>query len=301
MKKAFGRAALVLFLLFFCVLQPAKALAADDHPVLLVDEADLVASWEEEMVLAALERVSARYGVDVAVLTVNTMNGESAMDFADSALWLRGYGQGEDRNAILLVIDMETRSYYESTHGAKALYAFTDYGLESYLEPAFLGALSRGDYAGAFTKYAEACDYLMGLAEQGQPYDIWIPDPQPSLSELITAGDWKEVWAVFKDQIATTGFFSAVIGFIAALIRTGSMKKQLKSVEPNNNASDYVRDGSFYLTEDEDAFLYRTVTKTRRPQYDERTGGSSGGHYGGSSTHSGSSGGGSFGGHGGHF
>jgi len=65
---------------------------------------------------------------------------------------------------------------------------------------------------------------------------------------------------------------SLVAGIAVALIVTGIMRRKLKSVRPQRNAANYVRKGSMVLTEHRDTFLYRTVTKTPRPNTDDRRG-----------------------------
>ena len=75
-----------------------------------------------------------------------------------------------------------------------------------------------------------------------------------------------------------------VIGLLTALIVTGVMKSQLKSVAPQRDATSYVRQGSMKLTNQRDLYLYRDVHRTERPKA------SSSGDSGGSSTHTSSSG-----------
>lgn len=62
------------------------------------------------------------------------------------------------------------------------------------------------------------------------------------------------------------------------------MKSRLKSVAPQRDATDYIRQGSMKLTNQRDLYLYREVHRTERPK--ETDSGSSGG----SSTHTSSSG-----------
>jgi|GEM_PF-2804278 hypothetical protein len=56
------------------------------------------------------------------------------------------------------------------------------------------------------------------------------------------------------------------IGLIIALIVVMTMKAKLKSVKNRNEASDYVREGSFHLTSSSDVYLYRTVRRVAKPK-----------------------------------
>ena len=80
---------------------------------------------------------------------------------------------------------------------------------------------------------------------------------------------------------------------IIASIIVGGMKRKLKTVQPQNSANSYLKEGSLDLTESSDLFLYNTVTRTEIPKDDDSSSGESSTHTSSSgSTHGG--GGGSF-------
>ena len=56
------------------------------------------------------------------------------------------------------------------------------------------------------------------------------------------------------------------IGFLIALIITGIMRGQLKSVRHQSGASDYVKAGSLNITNRQDLFLYREIRKVEKPR-----------------------------------
>ena len=58
------------------------------------------------------------------------------------------------------------------------------------------------------------------------------------------------------------------IGFLIALIVTGIMRGQLKSVRAQSGASDYVKEGSLNITHRQDLFLYREIRKVEKPRND---------------------------------
>ena len=57
-----------------------------------------------------------------------------------------------------------------------------------------------------------------------------------------------------------------VIGLLIALLVVCVLKGQLKTVRWEDQAANYVVDGSFELTESTDLYLYRRVTRTARPK-----------------------------------
>ena len=56
------------------------------------------------------------------------------------------------------------------------------------------------------------------------------------------------------------------IGLVIALIATGIMKGQLKSVRSQSAAADYVKSGSLQVTEAHDLFLYRNIVRHPKPK-----------------------------------
>ena len=149
--------------------------------------------------------------------------------------------------------------------------AFTDAGIE-YLSEQFLDDLGDGNYAAAFTTYAEKCDEFITQAKTGEPFDNGNLPKEPY--DFL-------VWILI----------SAVVGVVAAFIITRVMKGKLKTVRFQPAASNYVKQGSLNLTNSQDIFLYTHVDRRPRPKENSS---------GGSSTHSSSSGS-THGGGGGHF
>lgn len=253
MKKQFG----ILLLSVLMIIGMTVSAAAAALPR-LVDDADLLADYEETAILSMLDEISERQDMDIVIVTANTLHGKSPMAYADDFFDYNGYGMGYSYDGVLLLVSMEDRDVYISTSGY-GITAFTDAGIEWILD-AIINDLSSGFYADAFETFAEECDYYISQAKNGQPID--------------TEGYYESSDPGFRFLVA------AVIGLIAALIVTGSMKGQLKSIA-QQTAGAYLKNGSFQLTDSRELFLYRNVTRTVRQT--ESSGG-------GSSTHHSSSG-----------
>ena len=135
--------------------------------------------------------------------------------------------------------------------------------------------MSNGDYAAAFTTFADRCDDYIMQAATGIPYDV---DNLP-----------QESFPFF-----TLLLICLAIAFVIALIATGIMKSQLKSVYSQSKADNYMKNGSMKLTKKNDLFLYRRVDRREKPKENTSSSSSSGssgsGRTGGSTTHTSSSG-----------
>lgn len=256
----------VFFALLLSVIAVLPVWAAGSLPR-LVDDADLLSDSEEAELLGKLNEISERQQLDVVVVTVNSLEGMSVVDYADDFYDYYGYGFGEAEDGVLFLISMEEREWHISTKGY-AITVFTDAGLD-YMTQWIVSDLSSGEYAAAFTTFADYCDDYITQAATGVPYDV---DNLPS-----------EPFAFF-----TMLLLCLLIAFVIAFIATAVMKGQLKSVYSRSESDDYVKNGSLNLTKKNDLFLYRHVERREKPK--ENTSDSSGSSAGGSTTHTSSSG-----------
>ena len=236
----------------------AQAIPEERQLPRLVDRADLLTEEEETALLEQLDEISERQQCDVAVVTVDGLDGKTSTAYADDFYDYNGYGYGPGDDGILLLISMEDRDWAITTYGS-AIRAFTDAGLE-YLVAQFRPDLSDGAYYEAFTCFAEQCDRFLTQAAEGAPFD------EESLPK-----QFDPLWILI----------SCAVGIFAAFLIVGLMKAQLKSVRRQDSAQGYIRPGGFHVTGGNELFLYRNVARVRRAESHSS---------GRSSTHSSSSG-----------
>lgn len=217
---------LALLLVIGCL--PVAAYAENSDRV--VDNADLLTDAEEEKLEAQYAQIAETYQYDIAVVTVNTLNGKSPQDYADDYYYENGYGYGDSRDGLMLLVSMEDRDWHITTRG-KGEDTFYSSDIDE-ISDAFLSDLSAGNYYEAFRIFGEKSEAVIAAAEG--PMALW-------LRLLIAAG----------------------VGLVLALIVFGILMSQLKSVRVKQEAHDYVRSGSFHLTRSNDLYLYRTVEKTK--------------------------------------
>ncbi len=258
-----------LMIAFFTLLllgNPALLVSAADGVPRLVDEADLLSDSDEAILLDQLDEISERQQVDIVVVTLNSLEGMSPMEYADDFYDYNGYGFGDERDGVLFLISMEERDWYISTTGY-GITAVTDAGRE-YMSEQFIDYLREGEYKETFTAFAGLCDDFITQAREGEPYDV---DHLP-----------KEPFEVVGSLIIALGG-----GFLISLIATGIMRGKLKSVRSQSAANNYVKSNSMNLTKRNDLFLYRQVSRRKKPKESSSSSSSS---SGGSRTHKSSSG-----------
>ena len=247
------RVYIMMLVFLFCIGAVTPVFAEEAFPR-LVDQADLLNDAEEASLLSKLDTVSSNQGMDVVVVTTNTLDGKSPTAYADDFYDYNGYSE----DGILLLVSMEDRDWWISTTGY-GITAFTDAGIE-YLGNRFAPSLSDGEYAGAFEIYADTCDAFIAQAKTGDPYDTHNLPKEP-FDFLLSLG------------------VCLVIGLLIGAFSTAVMKSQLKSVRMQSGAASYVKTGSLNVTHRQDLFLYRNVKRTAKPKSSS-----------GSSTHTSSSG-----------
>lgn len=260
-KKITAALAVLLLTVLFCV--PASAAEgpgegfAGVYPRLM-DTADLLSDAEEEKLLSDLDEVSGRQKLEVAIATVDTLEGGDIASYADDLYDHCRFGYGADRDGILLLVSIEDREWYMSTCGY-GITAFTDAGIQ-YIGAQIKDDLSDGDYAEAFRSFAQNCDKFITQARTGRSFD------KSNLPREPMSAIWIPI--------------SLIVGIAIAVIVVGVMKASLKTVRFQPEAKDYVRDGSMHITQSRDLFLYRTIDRRERPKDNDS----------GSSTHTSSSG-----------
>lgn len=259
------RTVFLVFVFFsVCFLSGIPSSAADLPR--LVDQADLLTDSEESDLSDRLDEISERHQFDVVVVTVDSLEGETAVVYADDFYDYNGYGFGDERDGILLLISMEERDWCISTTGY-GITAFTDAG-QAYISERFVTDLSVGDYAEAFTNFAVLCDAFITQADTGEPYDVDHLPQEPF--DLV----WNLAVAL-------------IIAFVISLIVTGIMRGQLKTVHSQSEADNYIKQGSMHLTRKNDLYLYRHVDRRKKA---ENNSSNRSGNPGGSQTHKSSSG-----------
>ncbi len=231
----------LISLVMLLVLLAQPVLAAGQSR--LSDEADLLTAREARQLQEQLDVLSETWNLEVRIVTVASLQGRTAQACAEA------YGS-DIQNGIVLLVAAQEREYWFSTFGsAQTIFTYTT--LE-YIEQAMLPLLSENAFYEAFEVFADQCEKYLA-----------------SKSHMPT----QESFPVLKSL-----GISLLLGLVLALVITGIMRSQLKSVRSKSGAGDYVVSGSLVMTQVSDLYLYSHVSRVARPK-DQSSGGS---HRGGS-------------------
>ena len=241
-------------LVFSAALIPASA--EGNFSYKLDDGADLLTAAEEEALSAKLNDICTKCKCNVLFITANdlknvpfTFDG-TADDFAKVS-YINNFGVNTDGIVVDLVLSDEI--------GSRSL-----------------GVFGSGKCEKRMNKYSQ--DIRDDAINNHNPdskgyYDFFIA----IADDLMEAIPPHLKWYMLP--------LALLIGFIIALIIMSIFKKQLKTVEMQRGAVNYVRPGSMSVTASRDTYLYSTTSRTARPKNNSSSSSSSaGGSFGGGSS-----------------
>ena len=227
----------------------------------VIDDAGLIKASDEKELDKKIKNIQ-KDKFDVVILTVKSLDGKSAQDYADDYYDNNDYGLDNEKSGVLFLVSKGDRKYHISTKGA-GIKAFTDYGIGRIKEE-IRPYLSDGDYFNACDEFLNITKDFVKAYKDGTPYDTDNPYNE-------------EIDYVILEVIAL------VIAFVIALISVGIMRLRMNTAKPKGTAMEYIKKDSFKLTSEKDIFMYSTVTKTAKPKDNDNS-------AGGSTTHVSSSG-----------
>ena len=232
---------MAFFLAIFLI--AAMALPVSAQTDFVQDGADLLTDSQEAKLRQTLSEISAAYGAQVVVATVASSEGMYMDDLVDHIYDSQGLGYGVNRDGVLLVVCMDLREYQIIGNGF-ASQAINNSVIDGICD-VIVSDLSDGNYAAAFHQFADQCAYYLDGYVNGFPF------------------------AAGKNLL-----IALIVGLVVSVIVVLILKGQLKSVRQQNQADAYVKPGSMQLRIQQDLYLYRNVTRTKK---ESSSSGSSGG------------------------
>ena len=210
----------------------------------VVDEADLLTADEEKALDAKLAAVEQSHKVRILIGTMQDTGGAALGKVTNNVV----DQIPADNGTIVLLLSMKERDWYISTDNKMRVRITDGKGVE-YLSGEFLPDLKEGKYAAAFTRFAATTDEMLTYYEkEGEPYD------PANAFNLMAFG----------------------IALACALILGGIIYYMLCEYESNvrsaAEADAYLNHDSFRLTQDEDNFLYTTVTRRTKEKKESSSG-----------------------------
>ena len=228
-------ALLLLCLSLFSLTVPRAADASDIGNARVIDEADLLTDAEEQELDASIAAFEKAHGVRILVGNIKDTHGQVLGKLANAVV--DRIMDGGANGTIVFLVAPKDRDFYVSTDNKMRKRITDEYGIE-YLADSFVPDLKDNEYGKAYTAFAATVDEMLTYYEkEGKPYD------PANAFNLMAFG----------------------IALACALILGGTIYYMLYEYESNvtfaAEADAYLNHDSFQLTQDEDNFLYTTVTR----------------------------------------
>ena len=253
---------IIFFISFVLIIASCSLFAFADNTAKyrnVIDNADILSDTEEADLSVQLEELANKYKIDTVVVTTTDIElsglsdyqfNSALMNYADDYYDYNGYA--DDGFLLLLAFDPDSddRGFWISTKG-KCIDYFTVDDIDNI----------KSDY-GHDTRVANVGFYK-------------------AISNSING--CRKVIKNYKSLSPLVYIIAVVVGLITMFVGSGSMVNKLKTVRSKPGASEYVKDGSLNITDSNEIFLYRNVSRVAI----ERSSSSGGGSHG---THTSSSG-----------
>ncbi len=218
------------------------------------DDAGLLAGEEEDALEEECGRLFRAHGTGVYIITTPDFGGGDIKNWQRQIFSQYDLGADSDGSGVMLAISMAERDWGLVGFG-EAQEAFSTYARER-LGSLILDDLSDGEFYEAFSGYLSIADDYLSAAEEGNPY--------------TEQHRYREGW---RFPVIFGVSFLLSLGISAAVVLT--WKKGMNTRVRQKGAMQYLKAGSFYLSNQSDLFLYHTVSRTQRPKQDSSSGGGS--------------------------
>lgn len=210
----------------------------------VIDEAEILTDSEEAALDTKLAAIEQSHKVRILIGTMKSTDGTPLGKITNNVV----DQIPADNGTIVLLLSMKERDWYIATDNKMRVRITDGKGIE-YLSGEFLPDLKEGKYAAAFTTFAATTDEMLTYYEkEGAPYD------PANAFNLMALG----------------------IALACALILGGTIYYMLYEYESNvtfaAEADAYLNHDSFRLTQNEDNFLYTTVTRRTKEKKESSSG-----------------------------
>lgn len=229
----------------------------------IADQAGLLTTQEITSLEEKAASLATAYGIDPVIVTVDSLGGQSAQNYADDYYDNSGYRD----DGVLFLLAMAEREWYISTCGS-VIYALTDYGVQQLGESIVPSLAEEYWYTGFYT-FLDTLPYYLDAYENGAPMDGYAD----------YSGDYyhaeQEEVVYYEAEYTPNFLISLLCGMAVAGIAVLVMSRSMNTKRTQRGAGEYIKAGSWHLTQHSDLFLYSNVTKTRKQEPPKSSGGSS--------------------------
>ncbi len=206
--------------------------------VIIVDDADVFTIQEEHDLIEKIEEIKEEYDFDITFITTQDTEGQSLKEYIDNHPAIN-----QNNDGLVFGQDVIERTYHTTARG-EGVKVISDAALDR-IDEVIVPYLQSENYYKAYDAYLDETIKFLDAAASGVAYE----------GESQSATDFMIAIAV-----------GLVLGLIIALIATAIMKSNMNTARIKKEATNYVKEGSFTLSQNFDRFLYENTVATEKQQ-----------------------------------
>ncbi len=252
----------IICLIIATLLFSLVTVSAGSNPV-LADNAELFTDMEKQSLVNKLEEIYDEHDFSVILITDHYYS--YPQDTLEEYLEENPY-MDSDFEGVVFGQDVELREYFTIGFGYGQT-VITDEALDA-IDDTIVPYFKNDEYYEGYYEYLNLIEIFVEAADSGVTYS----GPPSSFDDWIPAI-----------------LIGLIVGIVVAFVVTGVMKSAMNTARKKEEASSYLKEETFNLTQSYDNFLYDTVTRTAKPKNNSSSssgggggGGSRGGRGGGS-------------------
>lgn len=218
----------------------------------VVDNARLLSNAEAQAVTKTINEMEKKYNVRAAFVTMKDSKVTDLGKYTNSILD-KNYRDGKNGNMVM-IINMANGKFYISTDNKMRTMISDSYGVKQ-IGNNVVAALKNKKYKDAIMTYASQTEKQLAYYAANKKAMEAPKTAVPSTKAVAGTKKAKE------PNIPMAGAGAVVLGGIAAYLYGNSLKASMSNVANATQANQYMKEGSFRLTNSDDTFMYFTYAR----------------------------------------
>lgn len=228
----------------------------------VIDTAKLLSTTDRAAVERSISQVEQKYGVRAAFVTIRDSKVTDLSKYANTVLD-RNYRDGRNGNMVY-VVNMATSKFYVADDNKMRQRISDSYGIKQVAN-SVAANLKDKNYKAAVLSYASQLDKQLSYY-QTNGRAMTAPATAPTTAKATAPAPKKEK----EHNIPMAAGGAILAGGLGAFTYGGSLKSSMSNVHNASRADQYMKPGSFKLSEKDDTFMFITYTRTPKPKRNDK-------------------------------
>lgn len=217
----------------------------------VVDNARLLSNTDAQAVTRAISQIEQKYNVRTGFVYLKDSKVTDLGKYTNSVLD-KNYRDGRNGNMVMIV-NMATGKFYISTDNKMRAMISDSYGVKQ-IGNNVVTALKNKKYKDAILTYASQTEKQLAYYAANKKA---MEAPKAAAPAVNAAANKKAK----EPNIPMAGAGAVVLGGIAAYLYGNSLKASMSNVANATQANEYMKEGSFKITNADDTFMYFTYAR----------------------------------------